>query len=136
MDKKEVLELLKANRHCHLATVDEGMPRVRALQIFRIDENGILIQTWKDKDVGKQLSRNPEVELCFNNFKEGIQIRVRGRVELVEDNALEEQKLREFPNFQKYVDAGHEMVFYCLRHGLAHIWTIEKNFEQKAFIEL
>ena len=136
MDKKEVLEFLKACRHCHLATVDEGMPRVRAMQIFRIDVNGILIQTWKDKDVGKQLSRNPEVELCFNNFSEGIQMRVRGRIELVDDSALKEQKLRERPNFQKYIDAGHEMVFYCLRNGLAHIWTIEKNFEQKAFIEL
>jgi pyridoxamine 5'-phosphate oxidase len=136
MDKKEVLELLKATRRCHLATVDEGMPRVRAMQIFQIDESGILIQTWKDKDVGKQLSRNPEVELCFNNFGEGIQIRVRGRVELVDDNALKEQKLQERPNFQEYIDAGHEMVFYRLRNGLAHIWTIEKNFEQKAFIEL
>jgi pyridoxamine 5'-phosphate oxidase len=136
MDKKEVLEFLKACRHCHLATVDEGIPRVRAMQVFRIDENGIWIQTWRDKDVGKQLSRNPEVELCFNNFSEGIQMRVRGRIELVDDSALKEQKLRERPNFQKYIDAGHEMVFYCLRNGLAHIWTIEKNFEQKAFIEL
>ena len=86
--------------------------------------------------MGKQLARSQEVEFCFNNFSDGIQLRVRGKVELIEDSALKEQKLRESPHFKKYVDAGHEMVFYCLKNGLAHIWTIEKNFEPKAFIEL
>ncbi len=136
MDKKEVLEFLKANTHCHLATVDEGAPRVRAIRAFRIDEEGIIIQTWQDKDLGKQLARNQEIEFCFNNFSDGIQLRVRGKVALIEDSALKEQKLRESSHFKKYVDAGHEMVFYCLKNGLAHIWTIEKNFEPKAFIEL
>ena len=49
-----------------------------------LGEDGIVLQVWKDKDVGIQLAQNPEVEMCFNNYSEGIQIRVRGRVELVE----------------------------------------------------
>ena len=136
MDKKEVLEFLKANRRCHLATVDNSAPRVRAMQIFKIDEDGITIQTWQSKDLGKQLARNPQVELCFNDFSEGIQIRVRGKVKIVEDITLKEQVLRERPYLKKDVEAGHEMVFYCLQNGLAHVWTREKNFERKVFIEL
>lgn len=139
MNKKEVLEFLNANKVCHLATVEEGAPRVRAVAILKADEDGILFQTWKGKDLGKQLDRNPEVELCFNNDDENTQIRqlrVRGMVEPVEDAAAKEQVLVIRPHFRKSIEDGHEMVIYRLKKGLAHIWTPQKNFEPKAFIDL
>lgn len=136
MDKKEVLEFLRTNPNCFLATVDGGAPRVRAVKVYRVDEGGILIQTWKSKDVGKQLDQNPEVELCFNNYAEGIQIRVGGKVSSVEDNALKEQVLIDRPNLKKFAESGHEIALFCLEKGLAHIWTVQKNFDPKTFIEL
>ena len=136
MNKEEVLEFLKTNPVCHLATVEEGAPRVRALRVFKVDEDGILIQTWKSKDLGKQLDRNPEVELCFNNYKDGIQIRVRGNVNVIEDAAMKARVLIDRPNLKKFADGGHEVALYRLKKGLAHIWTMQKNFEPKAFVEL
>ncbi|MFC1871356.1 pyridoxamine 5'-phosphate oxidase family protein [Chloroflexota bacterium] len=136
MNRQEVLDFCKNNNVCHLATVEEGAPRVRALRVFKIDDDGIVLQVWKSKDVGKQLARNPEVELCFNNYGEGIQLRVRGRVELVEDAAENKQVMIDHPNLQKFVDQGHEIVLYRLKKGLAHIWTMKQNFAPKAFIEL
>ena len=136
MDKREVLEFLQANLPCHVATVDEGLPRVRAIRAYRIDEDGIVLQVWKDKDIGRQLAQNPDVELCFNNYSDGVQLRVRGRVELVDDATLLEQVLIDRPNLRKFVDQGHEIVLYRLRNGLAHIWTMQRNFEPKTFIEL
>jgi uncharacterized pyridoxamine 5'-phosphate oxidase family protein len=55
LDKKEVLEFLNANRTSYLATVEGGAPRVRAIGIVKADDDGILIQTWKSKDISKQL---------------------------------------------------------------------------------
>jgi uncharacterized pyridoxamine 5'-phosphate oxidase family protein len=116
--------------------MEDGAPRVRAIGINRADEDGILIQTWKSKDVGKQLEKNPEVEFCFNNYEEGIQVRVRGTVVPV-DNATEKGELvARRPIFQKWLDEGQEPVMYRLKNGLAHVWTIEKNFEPKEFIRL
>ena len=136
MDKKEILEFLNANRTSHLATVEEGAPRVRAIGIVKADEDGILFQTWRDKDLGKQLEQNSEVEFCFNNYQERIQLRVRGRVEPVEDTTVTKKFLEQRPNFQKLVDEGRELVLYSLKNGLAHIWTFEKNFEPKDFVSL
>ena len=109
MDKKEVLEFLNANRTSHLATIEEGAPRVRAIGIIKADEDGILFQTWKNKDLGKQLDQNTEVEFCFNNYEERVQIRVRGKVTPIEDTAVKEGVLVKSPQFQKFIDSGDEM---------------------------
>ena len=136
MNKQEVLDFLKTNPVSHTATIEDSAPRVRALRIYRADEDGIVLQVWKDKDVGRQLARNPEVELCFNNYSEGIQVRVRGRVEPVDDAAAKEQVLSDRPSLQQFADQGHEIALYRLRKGLAHVWTKEQNFTPKSFIEL
>jgi uncharacterized pyridoxamine 5'-phosphate oxidase family protein len=61
MDKKEILEFLNANRTSHLATVEGGAPRIRAIGIIKADDDGILFQTWKSKDLGKQLDQHADV---------------------------------------------------------------------------
>jgi len=136
MNKKEVLEFLNANRTSHLATVEEGAPRVRAIGILKADDDGILFQTWKSKELSKQLDQNPDVEFCFNNYEERVQIRVRGKVVPVEDPAVKGKVLEERPRFRKLIEDGQGMAIYSLKNGLAHIWTFRKNFEPKTFINL
>ena len=136
MNKQEILEFMIKNRTSHLATIEDGAPRVRAIGINRADEEGILFQTWQSKDVGKQLEKNPEVEFCFNNYEEGIQVRVRGTVVLVDSADVKEELVARRPQFQKWLDKGQEPVMYRLKNGLAHVWTLEQNFESKEFIRL
>ena len=136
MNKEEVLEFLNANRTSHLATIEAGAPRVRAIGILKADDDGILFMTWKSKDLSKQLDQNPDVEFCFNKYEERIQIRVRGKVVPVRDAALINKVLEERPPFQKLVEDGHELVLYSLKNGLAHIWTFQSNFEPKTFVNL
>jgi pyridoxamine 5'-phosphate oxidase len=136
LDKEEVLAFLNANRTAHLATVEGGIPRVRALGIVKADDDGILIQTWKSKDLSKQLDRNAEVEFCFNNYEQRIQIRVRGKVTPCEDTATKQMVLKERPQYQKFVDGGLQMAIYRLKNGIAHMWTMQSNFEPKTFINL
>jgi pyridoxamine 5'-phosphate oxidase len=81
MDKQEVFDFIKAHSRSYLATIDEGVPRVRGMGIPRADEKGIVIQTVTMKDVYKQLRNNPNVEMCFNDFDNHIQLRVSGKAE-------------------------------------------------------
>ena len=60
MDKKEILEFLNANRTSYFATIERGAPRVRAIGIVKADDDGILIQTWKSKELSKQLEVVPK----------------------------------------------------------------------------
>ena len=138
MNKKEILEYISKNPDSYMATIDDGKPRVRGIGIYRADESGIIIQISSVKDVYKQLSKNPEAELCFANLREGIQIRVRGRMELLEDANLKKEVVEKRPFLRSLVDReGWDVIkLYCLKHGKACVWTPKTNFEPKAYIEL
>ena len=137
MNKSEILAFLNANPSCYLATVEGNTPRVRGMRIHKADENGIILQTAKIKDLYKQLSENPNAELCFNNYKDNIQIRVSGTVELIEDIELEKEIIAKRPFLKPLIEKErYELAIYRLEKGVATIWTLETNLAPKTYIEL
>lgn len=93
--KKEILQFLKDNPKCYLATVDGDRPRVRGLLLYQADKNGLVFQTWGFKDLYRQLQKNQNVEICFPNSDGSRQVRVSGRVEFIEDQKLKEEIVSE-----------------------------------------
>jgi pyridoxamine 5'-phosphate oxidase len=89
MDKTEILSFITKHSTAYLATASGGTPHVRAMGTYRADDKGIIFAMQSDKDVYRQLTANPEVEICY--FAEGVQVRVAGK--LVEDKsqALKEE---------------------------------------------
>jgi len=79
MDKQQILEFLNANPDFQLATVEGNIPHVRTLMLHKADETGIYFMVGKFKDVYRQLSLNPNIELCFH--KDNFQVRIAGHVE-------------------------------------------------------
>ncbi len=138
MNKKEILAFLNENPVCHLATVDGNKPRVRGLLMYRADETGILFHTGNFKDLYKQLQANPQVELCFNSLKSNIQIRVSGIAEFIEDRNLKEEIVAARDFLKPWIkDRGYEMlVVFRIVNCKATVWTIEKNFAPKEYIDL
>jgi pyridoxamine 5'-phosphate oxidase len=137
MDKNEILAFLNANPSCHLATVEGDKPHVRGMLIHRADEDGIIIETGTMKDLYKQLSQNPNVELCFNNYEDGIQVRVSGAVEAVGDVKLKDEIIAQRPFLkQRVAEGGYEaMAVYRLK-GVAHVWTSKTGVGPKSYIQL
>lgn len=140
MNKNEILEFLNANPVFHLATVEGDKPRVRGLLLYKADENGIIFHTGKMKDLHKQLTENPNVEMCFNNgkFENLVQIRVRGTVELIEDLELKKEIVQKREFMKPWVEKmGYDfLAVYNLKKGVAAIWTMATNFAPKVFVEL
>jgi uncharacterized pyridoxamine 5'-phosphate oxidase family protein len=120
-----------------MATVEGNRPHVRGIRIYSADEDGILIQTWKIKDIHHQVIENPEIELCFNDFKEMIQVRVSGRAEIKEDPTLKQKVVADRPFMKPTVDAkGYDVVALYRLKGRATVWTMDDNFAPKTYIEL
>lgn len=136
MNKSEILEFCNANRVAYLATLEDGAPRVRAMGIYRIGEDGIIIQTFKFKDVYKQMSASPDVELDFHSMKDGMQVRIRGKVKPLDDIELKKQVLEERPNLKKFVSSPEDVGLFLLKNGVAHVWTMATNADPKVFIDL
>jgi pyridoxamine 5'-phosphate oxidase len=137
MTKDEILTFINANRDCHMATVDGNLPRVRAIKVVKADENGIIIEIGIYKDVYKQLLANPNVELCFNNFEQGIQVRVSGAVEPVDDIKLKDEIIAQRPFLKpRFEKDGYGAIGVFRVKGQAHVWTMETTFEPKKYVQL
>ena len=103
---KEVQEFLKECGVYYLATVDGNKPKARPFGTAEIFEDHLYIQTGKNKNVFKQIEKNPNVELCA--FKDGRWIRVSG--ELIADDRVEAKKdmLDKNPNLRGMYDENDD----------------------------
>jgi pyridoxamine 5'-phosphate oxidase len=137
MNKDEILKFINENPNCWLATVEGNQPRLRGMRLYSCNADGIIFQTWTLKDLHKQLVKNPEAEICFNT--PGLQIRVRGKMELVEDLALKKEVAEKRPFMKPIIESrgGWDIVaLWRLKNGKAFVWTMPINFEPKAYIQL
>jgi len=138
MTKEEILEFATKNPVCSLATIDGNQPRVRTIMLYKADENGIIFCTGRDKAVHKQLQANPAAELCFYNAEQGLQVRIEGSVEMLDDLELKKKIVEAFTFLKPWVESqGYEvMICYRLNNARAVTWTMETNFEPKQYIQL
>ena len=140
MNRKAIFDFLNANPAFHLATVEGGKPHVRGMFLYRADDQGVLFHTGKMKDLHRQLTRNPHVEMSFNNgkFDNLIQVRVSGAVELVEDLDLKKEIVQKQPFLKPWVEqSGYDPpAVYRLKRGVATAWTFNTNLAPKEYLEL
>ena len=94
----DVYKFLKKADTYYLATVEDGIPRVRPFGTVNIFEGKLYIQTGKEKTVFQQLMANPNAEIC--GCYKGTWVRVSGK--LVDDNRVEAKKsmLDAYPNLR------------------------------------
>lgn len=139
MNKDEILNFLNTNPVFHLATIEGDKPRVRGMLLYRADNDGLIFHTGKMRDLYRQLTENPNVELSFNNgsSEDLIQIRVSGTVELVEDIELKKEIVQKREFLKPFVEqSGYgPLAVYRIRHGVASVWKMKNNFAPKEFVE-
>lgn len=140
MTKKEIFGMISGSPVFHIATVDEkNFPHVRACLLYKADENGIIFHTGDFKDLNRQLSANQNAEICFQCS--GTQVRISGKFELVEDDALTEEiynhPSRQFlRNWSSLEETKKFIRVYRMKGGTATTWTMADNFKGKKFIQL
>ncbi|MCU0847495.1 MAG: pyridoxamine 5'-phosphate oxidase family protein [Spirochaetes bacterium] len=138
MDRIEIFALMEANPVFHLATVDGNVPRVRAMLLYSADESGIVFHSGKSKDLHSQIMKNPNVELCFNDYARSIQVRVNGVVETVDDIAKKKEIIEKRQFLRPWVEEkGYEfLTVYRIRDMKAVVWTFATNLDPKQYIDL
>jgi len=138
MNREEVLAWIGKHPVFFLGTTEGMQPRVRAMRCLRADDDGLFFSTEIHKDMYTQLVDNPAVELCFYNDEDGVQIRVSGRVELLNEDGVRREVLERAPFLQSLVDErGLGVLAPCLvRNAKAYVWTEEVEGADKETIDL
>ncbi|MCQ2380054.1 MAG: pyridoxamine 5'-phosphate oxidase family protein [Victivallaceae bacterium] len=108
----KVSDFMKSAGYYFIATVDGDQARVRPFGTVNVFDGRLYIQTGRKKNVARQISVNPNVEICA--FKDGVWLRLSGQ--LVEDTRREARKsmLDAYPSLRSMYseDDGNTMVLY------------------------
>lgn len=135
MTRQEILEFANKNPICFLATCENNKPFVRAVMLYCADENGLLFSTWRQKDLYRQITINPLMEVCFYDSRQGKQLRVRGLLEQVNDDHLKKVILTKFRFLKVQANRSglESMAVFKLSHGEATAWSLAEAFEEKHY---
>lgn len=84
------------------------------------------------KNVYRQLSANPNVELCYYSKDFGKMLCITGKIEIIEDREKKQQLLNERDYLKSFGGKVDDPRFILLRlsHAKAHFWTIEQNMRE------
>lgn len=135
MDHHAIMRFVEDNPDCHLASCDGWEPRVRVVRVFRIDRDGLLFCTGRQKSLHQELRENPRVELCFYDPESLTQIRMRGLVEEWEDQMAKEEAVQALPHLQKWAQRGgwDDLALYHLPRPQVARWSGERALEAPVF---
>jgi uncharacterized pyridoxamine 5'-phosphate oxidase family protein len=119
---KEVYDFLKKCGTYYLATMDGDQPRVRPFGTVDIFEGKLYIQTGRFKNVAKQISVNPKVEICAYDGDKWLRVEATA----VDDNrvAVKEHMLDNYPSLKaryKAEDNNTEVLY--LKDATATIYS-------------
>ncbi len=135
MNFDECIRFANENPVAWVATTDGDQPRVRPLQMWFADATGFYFQTWTIKDIYREITRNPRVELGFWNPGDGggTVLRVAGPIEWVDDPALKRRSFEERPFLAELglTPESPELVLFRLAKGEAYTWTQATNLAPK-----
>ena len=95
---QKVYEFLKKCGTYYIATVENDQPRVRPFGTIDLYNDKLYIQTGKVKDVSKQISTNPRIEICAQDGDKWIRIAATA----VNDDSVEAKQhmLDAYPSLQ------------------------------------
>lgn len=133
MNKKDVLNFVRQNPVCTIATVEGDQPHVRGfLSIFFEGDDRIYFTTSTQKNVGRQLEVNRKVELCYLAPDFARMLRITTQIDIVEDY----NKKKEIIERQDYLKgrSPEDPTFKLLRvgSGKARFWSIADNMNEDA----
>ena len=118
----EVLDFLRKCWVYYLATVEWDQPRVRPFGTINVFENKLYIQTWKSKNVSKQIQANSKVEISWTLGDQWIRV----SWELVNDDRIEAKKamLDNYPELRGMYDENDDntQVLY-FKNAIATIYS-------------
>ena len=117
----------------YLATVDGTKPRVRPFGTILLYDNKLYIQTGKVKEVSRQISENPFVEISASQ-NNGTWVRISA--ELVEDDSHEvkEKMLEKMPELKAMYSADDDnMQMFWLKDGVANFCSFTAEPETVNF---
>ncbi|BES64254.1 4Fe-4S binding protein [Gottschalkiaceae bacterium SANA] len=106
---EKALKLLRGLRSVSFATISEGKPQSRIIDVMFIREDGLYFMTCKSKPFYRQLRESPHVAIT-GMTQDFVQIRLTGEVEVVSSELID-QIYRENQDFDQLFPRNDDHAF-------------------------
>jgi uncharacterized pyridoxamine 5'-phosphate oxidase family protein len=118
---EDFVSFFKQNPVCFLATVENGKPRVRPVQLMFEDGGKLYFCTANTKDVFKQMRTTPFVQLATTSKDYVTTLRVTGEVKFCDDMAVKERIIKESDLVRSIYKTPDNPIFeaFYIEHGIA-----------------
>ena len=115
---KEIMSFLKENVSGYLATVDNGIPRVRPFGLILEENRKFYFCTNSLKQVYKQLLEVPLIEYAVTS-REMVTIRISGKIAFCEDIEIKERVLNVYDSIKSGYKTAENPIFkvFYIEHG-------------------
>lgn len=125
MNAQETLAWLVANPICYFSTLDGHQPRVRCMNLDFAAPGALWFHMPVSKAVYKQVENHPLVEACFVDIAQGIQIRVRGRLERDSSQLTHFKFMAKHPELSTWMEQNgpEAMGIFKMTHPIADVTT-------------
>lgn len=125
MNAKDTLAWIIANPTCYFATLDGHQPRVRCMSLDFAATGALWFHMPVSKAVYKQVENHPLIEVCFVDIAQGIQVRVRGRLERDQSELTHFKFMTKHPELQDWMNqhGAEAMGIFKLTNPIADVTT-------------
>lgn len=129
---QRVYDFLKKAGVYYIATVDNGMPRIRPFGTVNLFEGRLYIQTGRRKAVARQIKADPHIEICA--MCEGTWIRLSAEAVLDDRIEPQESMLAAYPSLRgMYAPGDGNNEVYYLKNATAVFNTFGSEPETVTF---
>jgi general stress protein 26 len=110
------LNVIKADRFPHLATIDGDQPRLRPVSPVRTDRFTVYVANLRGYHKTSEIAANPRVELCYLDDRHD-QVRITAVAEVVADRALLQEIWEANALLRQYLGSldNPELIVYRMR---------------------
>jgi uncharacterized pyridoxamine 5'-phosphate oxidase family protein len=116
MTRDEVIAFIKEVHFGYLATVGaDNAPRVRPIGMDTVYGDHLYFFTFCTTRKVEEIEVHPGVEVVWCNLQEQAQVRIRGKMAVEEDEAIQEQFKQDNPIVARLVPEGAEHLFLLYR---------------------
>jgi pyridoxamine 5'-phosphate oxidase len=133
MDFKDCIKFANENKTSYLATCEGDQPRVRAMGMWKADEEGFWFQGQSVKAFYKQIQKNPKCEVYFQAKDMSKVMRVTGKARIITDSKIRAKCIEERPfvkNMGITTPDNPLLAVFVIDSGEAYFWTMADSMKE------
>jgi uncharacterized pyridoxamine 5'-phosphate oxidase family protein len=116
MTRDEVIAYIQQVHFGYLATLGaDNAPRVRPIGIYNVYGDDLYFFTFSNTRKVAEMDSNPYVEVAWSKLEEQSQVRIRGKVAVVEDERIQQRFREDNPVVAKLLPEGAQHLFRLYR---------------------